>query len=386
MKSAMYAMCVLYAVFRCGAAAALLALFGTMGLAQRGAAPAAVQTQPRGDVPVHVLPVRGNVYMLVVGQTNVTASIGPDGIFLVDTGPADMTDKVLTTVLELATRITASGVPATCMGLHCPNQRAGWVSPGINAIISSPAPPKPIRYIVQTSMDPDHTGGTPKLAQQLAQAAADSKIVGVTFPPVSIAPQAIVLAHENVLTRMSQAEAGRKPAPEESWPTDTYHGRYFKISQFFNGEGIQIYSEPAAHTDGDSIVYFRYSDVIAAGDILNTTSYPVIDVARGGSIQGVLSGLNHILELAIPEFRSQGGTMVIPGHGRLCDTGDVANYRNMVAIIRDRVQALINKGMTLEQVKAAKPTMDYDGLYGATSGPWTTAMFVEAVYASLSRK
>jgi glyoxylase-like metal-dependent hydrolase (beta-lactamase superfamily II) len=133
-------------------------------------------------------------------------------------------------------------------------------------------------------------------------------------------------------------------------------------------------------------VYFRYSDVIAAGNLLNTESYPVIDVARGGTIQGVLDGLNHILDLSIPEFRSQGGTWVIPGHGRLCDIGDVANYRNMVAIIRDRVQDRINKGATLAQVKAAKLTMDYDGLYGATSGPWTTDMFVEAVYKTLSKK
>ena len=148
---------------------------------------------------------------------------------------------------------------------------------------------------------------------------------------------------------------------------------------------MQIVSQPAAHTDGDSIVYFRYSDVISAGDILRTDSYPVIDVAKGGSINGVLDGLNRILDIAIPEFRSQGGTMVIPGHGRLCDTGDVANYRNMVAIMRDRIQDLIKKGMTLEQVKAAKPTMDYDGLYGSATGAWTTDMFIEAAYKSLKK-
>jgi glyoxylase-like metal-dependent hydrolase (beta-lactamase superfamily II) len=160
----------------------------------------------------------------------------------------------------------------------------------------------------------------------------------------------------------------------------------YKLSEFFNGEGIQIFHQPAAHTDGDSLVFFRYSDVISAGDILSTTSYPVIDLERGGGIQGIIDGLNFILDLAIPEFRSQGGTMVIPGHGRLCDIGDVANYRNMVTIMRDRVQDMIRRGMTLQQVKAAGPTMDYDGLYGATSGPWTTDMFVDAVYRSLSRQ
>ena len=148
---------------------------------------------------------------------------------------------------------------------------------------------------------------------------------------------------------------------------------------------MQIFHLPAAHTDGDSIVFFRYSDVISAGDILRTDSYPVIEVDKGGSINGVLDGLNRILDLAIPEFRSQGGTMIIPGHGRLCDTGDVANYRNMVAIMRDRIQDMIQKGMTLEQVKAAKPTMDYDGLYGSTTGAWTTDMFIEAAYKSLKK-
>jgi len=126
--------------------------------------------------------------------------------------------------------------------------------------------------------------------------------------------------------------------------------------------------------------------VIAAGDILSTNSYPVFDLAKGGSLQGVLDGLNHILDLAIPEFRAQGGTLVIPGHGRLCDTGDVTNYRNMVAIIKDRIEDMIKKGMTLQQVKAARPSLEYDGIYGATTGPWTTDMFIESAYKSLSPK
>jgi len=256
----------------------------------------------------------------------------------------------------------------------------GWTSPLMNTIIASPAPPKPIRYILNTSVDPDRTGGNEKLAEL----PSDSKIVGVTFPPVGTSPSATIITFETILKRMS--EKGPDEAPSGSLPTDTYRSASYKLSEFFNGEGVMMYHEPAAHTDGDSIVYFRYSDVIAAGNILNTEAYPMIDLKRGGTIQGVLDGLNHILDLSIPEFRSQGGTWVIPGHGRLCDIGDVANYRNMVAIIRDRVQERINKGATLEQVKAAKLTMDYDGLYGSTSGPWTTDMFVEAVYKTLRRK
>jgi glyoxylase-like metal-dependent hydrolase (beta-lactamase superfamily II) len=155
------------------------------------------------------------------------------------------------------------------------------------------------------------------------------------------------------------------------------------LSHFFNGEGVQLIHQPSAHSDGDSMVWFRGSDVLAVGDIYGTTTYPVIDQERGGTINGVIAGLNRILDLSIAEFRTEGGTLVVPGHGRISDSADVAYYRDMVTIIRDRVQAMLDKGMTLQQVKAAKPTADYEPRYGATSGPWTTDMFLEAVYATL---
>jgi glyoxylase-like metal-dependent hydrolase (beta-lactamase superfamily II) len=153
---------------------------------------------------------------------------------------------------------------------------------------------------------------------------------------------------------------------------------------FFNGEGVQILRVPAAYTDGDSIVYFRYSDVISTGDIFLNTGYPVIDLEKGGTLQGIIDGLNHVLDIAIAEYRSEGGTMIVPGHGRVTDSSDVAYYRDMLTVIRDRVSDLIKKGMTLEQVKAARPTLDYDGRWGSTTGPWTTEQFVEAVYRSLA--
>ncbi len=335
---------------------------------------------PRRDNEIHVQPVQGNIYMLVGPWGNIAASIGRDGILLVDSGPANMSTKVMSKVLEIATQLTAPA-PNHCVGLHCSTAPAGWTSPSINAIINSPAPPKPVRFIINTSADPDHVGGNEKLAEL----PSDAKIVGVTFPPVGVAPGATIIAHEAVADRMSNPGPGEKAAPGGAMPTDPYRAGSYKLSEFFNNEGVQVFHEANAHTDGDSMVYFRYSDVIAAGDILNTESYPVIDLAHGGSLKGVLDGLNHILDIAIPEFRSQGGTWIIPGHGRLCDIGDVANYRNMVSIVYDRLADMVKKGKTLDQVKAAKLTMDYDGLYGSTSGKWTTDMFIDAAYKSLKK-
>jgi hypothetical protein len=325
---------------------------------------------PATSTEVKVLPVRGNVYMLVAGDTNIAVSVGRDGMLLVDAGAAQMSDKVLETLRQLSQLVSAPVPLAPGVG-----NPYGWASPAINAIISSPAPPKPIRYIINTTLDAAHNGGNEKISR------AGTTITGgnVTSTLGDSGAGAAVIAHENALLRMME-ESDRDPSI-----TETYHLPSYKLSHFFNGEGVQLFHQPAARTDGDSIVVFRYSDVIVAGDILSTTSYPVIEVEKGGSIQGVIDGLNHILEIAIPEFRSQGGTLVIPGHGRLSDTGDVANYRNMLTIIRDRVQALIDEGMTLEQVKAARPIRDYDARYGSNES-WTGDMFLEAVYRSLKEK
>ena len=179
--------------------------------------------------------------------------------------------------------------------------------------------------------------------------------------------------------------AAGTPAPSlRALPTETYYGEGMRLSHYFNGEGIELMYRPDSHTDGDSIVRFRGSEVIAAGDLYSTDTYPVIDTVRGGNIQGIVDGLNRILDLSFPEFRTEGGTMIVPGHGRISDSADVAYYRDMVTIIRDRVQSMVKKGMTLDQVKAAKPTADYDPRYGASTGPWTAEMFVEAVYRSLA--
>ncbi len=343
-------------------------------------APKKIADQSPKDGEVHILPVQGNVYLLVADGTNITASVGPEGVALVNTGPSQMSDKILEAVNQLTRLVAAPVTTNRCFGATCPGVW-GWSSPYINTVISSPAPTRPIRYIINTSAASDLVGGNEKLAT-----VGSGFRAGGLAGAVANAEGAPVIAHENVLNRMSAPAGKQAPTPTGAWPTVTYFDDLFKLPAYFNGEGVTVFHEPAANSDGDSIVVFRRSEVISAGDLFSTVRYPVIDIAKGGSVQGVVGGLNHILDLAFAEYRSQGGTWIIPSHGRLSDTADVASYRNMVVMIRDRVQDLIGKGMTLQQVKAARPSIDFDGRYGSATGPWTTDMFIEAVYRSLQEK
>jgi glyoxylase-like metal-dependent hydrolase (beta-lactamase superfamily II) len=191
-----------------------------------------------------------------------------------------------------------------------------------------------------------------------------------------------IVAHENVLNRLSAPTGQKAAAPGGAWPTDTYVSGQKEV--FFNEEPVEVRWQPAAHTDGDSLVIFRRSDVVAAGDIFNTESYPFIDVERGGGIQGEIDALNNIIDIAIPKHEEEGGTYIIPGHGRICDEFDVVEYRDMVTIVRDRVRNGIKKGMSLEQIKNAGFTKDYDARWGAKDGPGTADTFVTSIYRSLS--
>jgi cyclase len=228
-----------------------------------------------------------------------------------------------------------------------------------------------VRYLLNTSADQEHVAGNESVATALGSL-ANWTIINT---PGASQTAVQIIAHDNVLSRVSTL-------PSTAWPTETFVGDEKEF--YFNGEPVFMYHVPAAHTDGDSLVFFRHSDVIATGDIFRTDSYPVIDVARGGTIQGILDGLNRILDLAVPAHHEEGGTFIVPGHGRICDEFDVLEYRDMVTIVRDRIKAMAGKHMTLAEVNAARPTRDYDSRYGATGGAWTTDMFVEAVYRTLS--
>ena len=284
--------------------------------------------KPAAAGEVGVLPVQGNIYMLNLGDVNIVAQVGDDGILLVDSGPAAWSDRITQTLRD----------------------RFG---------------DRPLRYLINTSVNTNHSGGN----------AAMMKLA----PPGN--NSAKLIAHENTLNRMNGTAEGEKELPQDMLPTSTFFTEKKEI--YFNGEPIEILFQPKAYSDGDLIVFFRSSDVIATGKVFSTTTYPIIDDKRGGGIQGHLDALNRILDITVPRFNEQGGTMVIPGSGRLTNESDVDDYRNWMTMVKDRVQEMIKKKMTLAQVKAAKPTLEYDGLF-ATPG-WTTDQFVEAVYRSLSQ-
>ena len=284
----------------------------------------ALDLEARAQSPIEAFHVQGNVYMLVGAGPNVAVQIGDEGVLIVDTGTTATREQLLAAIRRLST--------------------------------------KPIRWIVNTTSDVEHTGGNTAISQ-----------AGLT---VNGNPAAII-AHENALTRMS---AENRAATDLPLNTFFEAGRDFS----FNGEAVFLYHVPAAHTDGDIVVYFRGSDVLVAGDLFVTTSYPVIRGDAGGGIDGFVAGLNTLLGVAVPKYLQEGGTYVIPGHGRVGDEADLLEFRDMVLILRDRIASLVDKGMTLEQVMATKPTLDYDPRYA--TAVWTPAMFVAAVYRDLQQK
>ena len=295
------------------------------------------QTAPAAKAPagsaLDVLRVQGNVYMIAGAGSNIAVQVGPDGVVVVDSGSGQRTPAVL------------AAIKALC--------------------------DQPIRFVVDTGGDADHIGGNEALAK-----------VGRSFgrggPPI--------VAHEQILMRMSAPTGNTPPFPDAAMPSETFLD---KKHMYLNGEGIQMDHQPAAHSDGDITAYFRRSDVVVVGEILDMTRFPIIDLAHGGSIEGEIAALNRLVDLTIPPtplIWQEGGTKVIPARGHIAEQAEVVDYRDMVTIIRDVIQDLIAKGLTLDQVKAASPALAYARRYGATSGPWTTDMFVEAVYRDLTKE
>ena len=273
--------------------------------------------------------------MIAAASANIGVQVGEDGVVVVDAGSAADAPNVLAAIKSIS--------------------------------------PKPIRYIIDTGPDTDHVGGNEALSKAGEKLFAGGRNAGVSAAPI--------VSVEGVLKYMTNK------FPAAALPTEVFH--YSRKYMYLNGEAIEVLSQPAAHTDADAFVFFRRSDVVVAGDVLDTRQFPVIDITRGGSIQGEIAALNRLVDLAVPSVpvvTREAGTIVVPGHGRLCDQYDVVEYRDMVTIIRDRVADLIKAGRSLAEVKAAQPAKGYVGRYGNPGGAWTEAHFIEAVYQSLVRE
>jgi len=301
------------------------------------AAPQAAEKPPNG---LEVLEVRPSFFVIAGAGANIGVQIGDDGVVVVDAGSAAAAPAVLAAIKRLSS--------------------------------------KPIRYVIDTGPDADHVGGNEALAK------AGKKILGeinfATGTPDGADSMVPIIAAEGMLRHLAASPAG-------GWPTEVFH--YPRKYMYMNGEAIEVLHQPAAHTDSDVFAFFRRSDVVVAGDVLDTRQFPVIDVERGGSIQGVIAALNRLVDLAVPSVpvvTREAGTIVVPGHGHLCDQYDVVEYRDMVTIIRDRVRDLMKAGRSLIEVKAAQPAKGYMGRYGNQGGDWTTDRFIEAIYRSLVKE
>jgi len=276
--------------------------------------------QDFSKVEIKTTKLAGNLYTLEGQGGAIGVLTGPEGVLMVDSQFAPLTEKIVA---------------------------------AIKAIDSGP-----IRYLINTHVHGDHTGGNANLGA-----------MGVT-----------IIARPQLRARLEKpgptaTGAPGTPAPAAALPRLTYDA---PMTFHMNGEQVLLIPIPSAHTDGDTLVKFVNADVIMTGDFYRSTGYPNIDRANGGSLPGMLAGLNKIIELAGPS------TKILPGHGAIVDKAAVASHRDMIIGVRDKVAPMVKKGMTVEQVTAAKPTSDYDAKMGDTGT--TGARFVGQLYAELGGK
>jgi glyoxylase-like metal-dependent hydrolase (beta-lactamase superfamily II) len=306
-----------------------LAVMAALVFAAVGTAAAQTPAEPPADGAIEVLKVQGNVWMIGGAGANIAVQAGEQGVIVVDTGGDGLTDKVMVAIRSISAR--------------------------------------PIRYIINTSMAPQHVGGNAVLAT----------LPGGVTTGTTRGATAAVIAQENVFTRMTRPGPGGTSAfPSAAWPTDGYFVP--RRGMIFNGEAIDIIHMPNAYSDGDSIVYFRGSNVLVSGDLFTTTNLPMVNRAQGGTYAGLLTALNAMLDITVSDDLAEAGTYIVPGHGRICDAADLVEYRDMVQEIRDRVKKLTADRKTLAQVKAAHPAIGWEGRYSQPG--WTTDMFIDAIY------
>jgi len=295
------------------------------------------------DSSLDVVKVRKNFYMIAGAGGNIGVQIGSDGVVLVNAGTAAASEKVLAALKQLTDL--------------------------------------PIRYIINVDGGADFVGGNEKLAK-----AGYTIFTNALGNPAALQAMtgggASILSHDSVLRRMA---AAKPPYPANAQPNEAFFTPRKAIRM--NDEGLEILYQPAAHSNADSFVLFRSSDVVVTGDVIDMTRFPVIDLANGGSIQGEVDALDKLIDLTIaptPFIYKDVGTYVIPGHGRLCEQMEVVDYRDMVVLVRDVVADLMKQGKTLDEIKAARPALPYETRYGTQAG--VTNSFVEAIYKSLTKK